>query len=137
LKVKLDPGAYMPERAHPEDAGLDLRTPTPIHIPRGGYEVIKTGVHIALPRGTGGILKSKSGLSVRYCIHTVDGVIDEGYTGEISVKLHNAGTGSYHLRRGDKITQLIIVPIIRPEIELVDELDETDRGSSGFGSTGR
>lgn len=137
MKVKLDPGAYMPVRAHAEDAGLDLRTPTPLHIPRGGYAVVNTGVHVELPPGTCGILKSKSGLSMLHCLHTVDGVIDEGYTGEIVAKLHNGGTGGIYLSAGDKITQLVIMPVVKPDIEIVDTLDETERGNAGFGSSGR
>ncbi len=137
MKVRLDPGAYKPERAHDTDAGLDIRTPSPVHIPRGGYAVVNTGVHVELPQGTCGILKSKSGLSVLHCLHTVDGVIDEGYTGEIVVKLHNGGTGSIYLSAGDKITQLVIFPVVKPDIEIVDKLSETERGAAGFGSTGR
>ena len=137
MKVKLDKGAYMPERAHAQDAGLDIRTPSPVHIPRGGYAIVNTGVHVELPQGTCGILKSKSGLSALFCLHTVDGVIDEGYTGEIVAKLHNGGSGDIYLDAGDKVTQLVIVPVLKPVLQLVDELDETERGTAGFGSTGR
>lgn len=127
----------MPERAHEQDAGLDIRTPSPVHIPRGGYAIVNTGVHVELPQGTCGILKSKSGLSALFCLHTVDGVIDEGYTGEIVAKLHNGGTGDIYLDAGDKVTQLVIVPVVKPVLQVVDKLDETERGAAGFGSTGR
>lgn len=137
MKVKLEKGAYMPERAHAQDAGLDIRTPSPVHIPRGGYAIVNTGVHVELPQGTCGILKSKSGLSALFCLHTVDGVIDEGYTGEIVAKLHNGGSGDIYLDAGDKVTQLVIVPVLKPVLQLVDELEETERGTAGFGSTGR
>lgn len=137
MKIKLDPHGFLPERAHATDAGLDILSPAHFGIHRGDYKVIKTGVHVQLPPGTVGILKSKSGISTGLNVHTIDGVIDEGYTGEIRVKLHNAGRGTVHFRRGDKITQLVIVPCIRPELELVDKLEETERGDGGFGSTGR
>ena len=137
MKIKLDPHGIMPTRAHEADAGLDILSPESFVIQRGEFKIIKTGVHIELPPGTVGILKSKSGLSTKFDVHTVDGVVDEQYTGEILVKLHNAGNGTVHFRRGDKITQLVIVPCIRPELELVDELEKTERGDNGFGSTGR
>lgn len=137
MKIKLDPHGFLPERAHDTDAGLDILSPAHFGICRGDYKVVKTGVHVQLPPGTVGILKSKSGLSTKLDVHTIDGVVDEQYTGEICVKLHNAGSGTAYFRRGDKITQLVILPCIRPELELVDELEETDRGDGGFGSTGR
>lgn len=137
MKVKLDQHGLMPVRAHKTDAGLDILSPISFEIRRGGFKVIDTGVHVQLPPGTVGVLKSKSGLSTRLDLHTIDGVIDEQYTGEIAVKLHNAGSGTVHFRRGEKLTQLVIVPCLTPELELVDKLEETERGDSGFGSTGR
>lgn len=138
MKIKLDPNrGLMPVRAHDMDAGLDILAPSDFRIPRGHFAVVRTGVHIAIPPGFVGILKSKSGLSTKFNVHTVDGVIDAGFTGEITVKLHNAGTGVMHFKRGEKLTQLVILPCLTPELELVDELDETERGDGGFGSTGR
>lgn len=136
MKIKLDPGAYMPERAHEQDAGLDLRTPVRAVIHPEGSVVIDTGVHVQIPDGCVGFLKSKSGLNVRLDL-TGEGVIDAGYTGSITVKLYNHG-GQFHIfHEGDKIIQLVILPILRPELELVDDLEDTDRGTGGFGSTGR
>lgn len=136
MKIMLDNGAYMPVRAHNTDAGLDMITPQKIMLPPRGYAVVDTGVHVQLPTGTVGILKSKSGLSVNRGIYTVDGVIDEGYTGAIAVKLHNSTKDYQIINAGEKITQLVIVPCLMPEMELVDDFPETDRGSAGFGSTG-
>lgn len=85
---------------------------------------------------TVGLLKSKSGLNVNHNI-TSEGVIDMGYTGSIRVKPYNQGTDDYHVKRGDKISQLAIMPILTPELEVVNELEETDRGENGFGSSGR
>lgn len=136
MKIKLDPGAYMPERAHNADAGYDLRSPTMGRLYAGEAVVIDTGVHVAIPEGYAGFLKSKSGLNVRHDI-VGEGVIDSGYTGSIRVKLYNHGTESYMINRGDKISQLVILPISTPELELVSELEATERGEGGFGSTGR
>ena len=136
MKVKLDDFAFIPERAHNTDAGLDLTSPICIEIPARSSAVIDTGVHVDLPIGTVGFLKSKSGLNVNHDI-TSDGVIDVGYTGSIKVKLYNHGIIPYQVLRGDKITQLVVVECHFPDVEIVEELDNTERGNKGFGSTGR
>lgn len=135
MKVKLDPGAVMPTRAHSTDAGLDIYSPVPILIDKNGSVCIDTGVHVAIPEGFVGMLKSKSGLNVKFGI-TNEGVIDSGYTGSIAVKLYNHSDSNVIISKGQKISQLVILPIITPELELVDELEETERGDGGFGSTG-
>lgn len=136
MKVKLDEGAYMPERAHTTDAGADLRTPHDVIVPAKGSVVIDTGVHIELPPNTVGMLKSKSGLNVKHGI-TSEGVIDVGYTGSIAVKLYNHSDETCYIYAGEKISQLVVMPILTPSFELVDELEATERGNGGFGSTGR
>ena len=98
--------------------------------------MIDTGVHIELPNGTVGFLKSKSGLNVKHDI-TSEGVIDVGFTGSIKAKLYNHGTKPYQVLRGDKITQLVIFDCRFPDVEIVDKLESTERGENGFGSTGR
>ena len=98
--------------------------------------VFDTGVHIEIPEGYVGLIKSKSGLMVNHEIFT-DGTIDSHYTGSIRVKLVNNHYEGYVVHSGDKIAQLVIVPCLLPELELVDKLEETDRGDNGFGSTGR
>lgn len=136
MRIVLDDGAYEPERAHDTDAGLDLKTPVDFTINARSYETIDTGVHVELPPGTVGLLKSKSGLNVKK--HVVsEGVIDEGYTGSIKVKMYNHGFFNVAFKAGDKITQLVIVPCERPRLEVVKRLTETERGNNGFGSTGR
>ena len=152
MKIMLDEGAKMPTRAHEFDAGLDLYTPkfaagpgckytAPIYN-RGygkvgvGQKVIDTGVHVEIPEGYVGLIKSKSGLMVNNGLLT-DGTIDSGYTGSIKVKLFNTSPKDYKFKAGEKIAQLVIVPCLLPELELVDHLEETDRGDGGFGSTGR
>lgn len=136
MKIKLDHNAIRPTRAHDTDAGLDLYATDNQTVPAHGSAVFDTGVHIQLPAFTAGLLKSKSGLNVNHDI-TSDGVIDVGYTGSIRVKLYNHGPTPYHVLRGDKISQLLVVPVFTPDLEVVDDLDETERGDNGFGSTGR
>lgn len=135
LKVKLDPGAKMPTRAHDTDAGLDLYAMYKRIIPAGGSMCFDTGVHMEIPEGYAGFLKSKSGLNVNFGI-LGEGVIDCGYTGSIMVKLYNHSKASVEIKRGQKISQLVILPIATPELYEVDELEDTDRGDGGFGSTG-
>lgn len=136
MKIMLDKGAYMPERAHDTDAGLDIKSPFGFVLPKGGARVIDTGVHIQLPVGTVGMLKSKSGLNIKHGVLN-EGVIDVGYTGSIRVKLYNNGGGDVIFNKGDKISQLVIVPALTPDLEIVDSLEDTERGANGFGSTGR
>jgi dUTP pyrophosphatase len=138
IRVKLDEGAYVPESAHDADAGYDLRTPKKCVVPAGGCAEIDTGVHIEIPKGYVGFLKSKSGLNVRDHL-TGEGVIDSGYTGAVKVKLyHNLPEGKHkEFKKGDKIIQIVLLPIFKPNIKLVDSLEETERGNNGFGSTGR
>ena len=98
---------------------------------------IDTLVHFQIPEGCTGLIKAKSGLNVKHCL-TCTGVIDSHYTGSIAVKLYNHHPClRYDVRPGYKIAQLVIVPCLLPELELVDSLDETDRGDCGFGRTGR
>lgn len=138
IKVKLEPDAYLPERAHPTDAGLDLRTRDKVVLWGGKSHVFDTGVHIEMPPGCYGKIESKSGLNFKQGIVSCGGVIDEGYTGSICVKLYNLSDYSYTFEEGDKIAQLIIQPYVTfDEYELVPVLDETPRGDNGFGSTGK
>lgn len=136
MKLMLDDGAIMPTRAHDTDAGLDLYAMEGQIVPAKESAIFDTGVHIELPNGTVGMLKSKSGLNVKHGL-TGEGVIDVGYTGSIKVKLYNHSGYDYEVKKGDKISQLVIMPILTPKLELVDSLEETERGDGGFGSTGR
>lgn len=150
LKVMLDPGAKMPTRGHETDAGLDLYSPIDATIypanaavAFGGFfgggaasVCIDTGVHVAIPEGYVGDVKSKSGLMMDDDIIT-DGTVDSGYTGSIRVKLFNLGVKSVYIKAGQKIAQLVIKKIITPEPVIVDSLEETERGNGGFGSTGK
>lgn len=136
MRIMLEEYAFMPLRGHETDAGLDLRAPYDVWLDGRLYTTIDTGVHVELPEGTVGMLKSKSGLNVKHGI-TSDGVIDCGYTGSIVVKLYNHSDFAYKITAGDKITQLVIVPVVIPDLEVVKSLEETERGANGFGSTGK
>lgn len=136
IPVVLDDGAILPKKAHPTDAGLDMRTPQDFDVVAGGAAFCDTGVHVAIPEGYVGLLLSTSGLNCKHGI-TSRGVIDCGYTGSIGVKLYNHSNKDYHFRAGDKISQLVILPTPVVETVVVSSLETTDRGDGGFGSTGR
>lgn len=136
MRVKLESWAFLPKRAHRQDAGIDLRSPIDFKVPAGGSVVIDTGIHFEIPYGYAGVLKSKSGLNVKFDI-TNDGLIDSGYTGSVVCKLYNHGDKDYIGARGDKITQLMVIPVMMDELEIVDEISGYERGDSGFGSTGK
>ena len=136
MKILLDEGAVKPTRAHAYDAGLDLYSKEDAYIRANNSFLFDTGVHVQIPEGCVGFIKSKSGLMVNHGILT-DGTIDCGYTGPIKVKLFNHGGSKYEVKKGDKIAQLVIVPCVLLPLEEVDSLEETDRGDGGFGSTGR
>ena len=136
IKIKLDEGAYAPVRAYKHDAGLDLRSPKRQIVWSRSREVIDTGVHVEIPKGYAGFLRSKSGLM---CDHGIlsDGTVDAGYSGSIRVCVINTSDEPYTIERGDKISQLVIVPCRLDPVELADEIEAGDRGDNGFGSTGR
>lgn len=137
MKVKLDPGAFLPERAHKDDAGIDLKTKEKVVLWGGHSHVFDTGVHVEIPHGCYGKIESKSGLNVKQSIVSLGGLIDCGYTGSIRVKLYNLSDYAYTFEAGDKIAQLVIQHYEPVKIEIVDELEETERGENGFGSSGR
>jgi dUTP pyrophosphatase len=136
MKIKLDHGAYLPDRAHDTDAGLDLRAMCDSEVPAYGSATFDTGVHVQIPEGYVGDIKSKSGLMVNHKI-TTDGTIDSGYIGSIRVILFNHSPIRYDVKAGQKIAQLVIKKIITPELEIVGHLGNTARGNGGFGSTGK
>lgn len=137
IKVVLDDGAYMPEYAHfGDDAGADIRTPKSFSIGSHSSVVIDTGIHVEIPKGCVGMLKSKSGLNVKNGILS-EGVIDHGYTGSIKVKLYNHGDSLIRFNAGDKITQLVIIPFVVGGFEPANKIDGGKRADNGFGSTGR
>lgn len=136
MRIALDAGAFAPVRAHDTDAGLDLRAWHKTRIPAHGSAIVGTGTHVELPKGCCGLLVSKSGLNTVHDI-TSTGLVDEGFEGEIMVKLYNHGETSYEVEAGDKISQMVVIPVRYEPVEIVESIQGGDRGSSGFGSTGR
>ena len=142
LKIqRLTPTAVLPERATGQSAGLDLRADIgqAVTLPPGGASVFPTGLAIALPEGTVGLVFGRSGLGIKHGIAPSNavGVIDADYRGECTVALHNDTDEVRTVAPGDRIAQLVILPFLAAEFAEADALDETDRGAGGFGSTGR
>lgn len=136
MKLKLDPWATLPTMAHPDDAGWDLYAPEDCVLPGGlGSVDIHTGLHVQLPRATGGLIMHRSSMFKRRIFSL--GLLDPGYAGEIVVTLINADQEDYHIAKGDRIAQLVIMGVMRGSWEIVDELAPSARGSGGFGSSGK
>lgn len=135
----LHPDARPPERTRPGDAGLDLRALEPFTLEPGRRALVPTGVAIALPPNHAGLVTPRSGLAIKHGISVVNGpgLVDPNYRGELKVVLINLGHETFHGEAGDRIAQLLIVPFAAPPVAIVDQLDDTERGSSGFGSSGR
>jgi dUTP pyrophosphatase len=140
LRVKrLDPRAVVPRRAHPGDAGLDLHALDDFELGPGQRAQIRTGIAIALPPGTAGLVLPRSGLAARHGIALVNapGLIDEGYRGELQILLLNTDREqTFRADAGDRIAQLVVVDVEAPEVVESDDLEDTSRGGGGFGSSG-
>lgn len=136
MKIKVLDNGIMPTTAHESDAGYDLYAPESALLYARGSVIIDTKVCMQIPQGYAGLLVSKSGLNVKHGL-TSTGLIDSGYTGTIKVKLYNNSNDDYWICEGDKISQIMILPIFKEELEIVDSLEDTDRGNNGFGSSGR
>ena len=136
MKIMLDNGAKMPTKAHRADAGFDLYSRETVIVSAKESATFDVGVHMQIPEGFVGFLKSKSGLNVKHGI-TSEGVIDSGYTGSIVVKLYNHSGKDYKVQIGDKISQIVLLPIAMTDLELVKDFGNSERGSNGFGSSGR
>ncbi len=128
--------ATLPTRAHPDDAGLDLYSLEDIILMPAQGRVVKTGIAIALPPKHVGLVADRSSLAKRG-IKTAGGVIDAGYRGEIHIVLWNISQDPVQLKRGERIAQLLILPMATPAVLEVETLDETLRGTRGFGSSGK
>jgi dUTP pyrophosphatase len=140
LQVQLlHPDAVAPARTRAGDAGHDLRAVEGAEIPPDAHRVVPTGIAIALPPGIAGLVTPRSGLAAQHGITLVNtpGLIVPNYRGEIKVILRNEGAERFVVEPGDRIAQLLLVPFWAPAIEVVSTLTESDRGSAGFGSSGR
>jgi len=136
--LRLDPELPIPGSAHDDDAGIDLHSRSDVKLAAGEWAMIPTGIAVAIPEGHAGMVAPRSGLAARHGISVVNGpgVIDPGYRGEINVILINHGTAPLTLQRGDRVAQLLVVPVVVPELVEVDELPDSVRGTGGFGSSG-
>jgi len=131
--------AVPPTRTRSGDAGYDLRATERVSIPQEGRRLVGTGVAVALPEGVAGLVTPRSGLAIEHGLGVLNapGLIDPNYRGEIKVILHNTSERRYTVEIGDRIAQLLLVPYWAPELAVVEQLRSTDRGTGGFGSSGR
>lgn len=140
LKIKvLDPEVGLPTRAHSGDAGLDLRSRLEVALAPGERRLVPCGIAVEIPEGYVGLVLPRSGISASRGLSFVNacGVIDAGYRGEISVIAVNLDPrAQLRIEKGERIAQLLVVPVAQPEVECVEELSPSDRGEGGFGSSG-
>jgi dUTP pyrophosphatase len=154
IKIKiLTEGVQAPAYAHEGDCGLDIRasgnwivnlddgekevSQESILISPGERIVAKTGIALEMPPGTWGNIRDRSGLARKSGIHTMSGVLDENYRGELQLVLINLGKRPYEAKKGERLAQLIVSPYTRADIVIVDALTDTKRGSGGFGHSGK
>lgn len=135
---RVHPDAVLPAYAHPSDAGMDIRSVKALVIPAGRRALVPTGLVVNLPLGYEAQVRPRSGLALKAGVTVLNtpGTIDAGYRGEIGVILANFGEDDFEVKVGDRIAQLVIAPVTQPTIVEATEIDETDRGAGGFGSTG-
>lgn len=137
--TKLDPDVQIPEYAYPGDAGLDLRVNEDVILMEDEHQLVGTGLAVAIPEGYVGLIVIRSGVAAKQGVTILNspGIIDSHYRGELKLNLSNQTfNGAVGFKRGERVAQLVIVPIPTVNLIPVDALDETDRGANGFGSTG-
>lgn len=135
---RIHPDATLPSYAHASDAGMDVRSVEDVTVPAKGRVLVHTGLVMLLPPMFEAQVRPRSGLALKHGITVLNtpGTIDAGYRGEVGVILANFGDSDFEVKKGDKIAQIVVAPVLQAGIEEADEIDETDRGSGGFGSTG-
>ena len=135
---KVHPDAVLPAYAHPSDAGMDVRSVEDLVIAPGRRALVRTGLVMLLPPMYEAQVRPRSGLALKSGVTVLNtpGTIDSGYRGEVGVILANFGDADFQVKKGDTVAQIVIAPVTQPEIVETDEVDETDRGAGGFGSTG-
>ena len=135
---KIHPDATLPSYAHASDAGMDVRSVEDVTVPAKGRVLVHTGLVMLLPPMYEAQVRPRSGLALKHGITVLNtpGTIDAGYRGEVGVILANFGDGDFEVKKGDKVAQIVVAPVVKAEIEEASEIDETDRGAGGFGSTG-
>lgn len=135
---RLDPDLPIPRHSHPGDGGVDLYAREGVRLAAGEFRAVPTGIAVAIPPGHVGLISPRSGLAARHGVSLVNtpGVLDSGYRGEVKALLINHGSDEVAFERGERIAQLVVVPVVEQEFVEVDELPESARGDGGFGSTG-
>lgn len=135
---KIHPDATLPSYAHASDAGMDVRSVEDVIVPAMGRVLVHTGLVMLLPPMYEAQVRPRSGLALKHGITVLNtpGTIDSGYRGEVCVILANFGDSDFQVKKGDKVAQIVVAPVVQAEIEAASEIDETDRGAGGFGSTG-
>ena len=135
---RLDDRLPVPAHAHAGDGGVDLYAREAVELGPGERAMVATGIAVAIPEGHAGFVTPRSGLAARHGISVVNGpgLVDAGYRGEIKAVLVNLSDETFQIERGDRIAQLVVIPVAVQEFVEVDELPSTGRGAGGFGSTG-
>jgi dUTP pyrophosphatase len=135
---KLSTDARLPTRGSDGAVGYDLYSSEDATVPcQAGRALVSTGISVVLPPGVYGRVAPRSGLAVKHCINVGAGVIDPDYTGEVKVVLFNHGEKDFEIKKGDRIAQLVLERCETPPVKEIEIIEETDRGSDGFGSTGQ
>ena len=133
---KLSETATIPTRANPSDAGLDLYSDEFVNLLPNCARLVDTGIAMAIPEGFAGLIWDRSGMAVKNDVHRFAGVIDSGYRGPIKVCLYNFSDNVVQIKRGHRIAQILIQEVPEFVVQEVDDLDCTERGEDGFGSSG-
>lgn len=135
---RLEAAGRLPARARPGDAGLDLSAAADVEIPAGETRLVGTGLAVELPAGTEGQIRPRSGLALHHAVTVLNapGTVDAGYRGEVGIVLINHGRRTFRVRRGMKVAQLVVAPVVDVEVVEAASLSETARSEDGFGSTG-
>lgn len=140
LKIKkLVPDAIIPTRAYPGDAGLDLFSIETVTLQPGEVRAVKTGIAIQLEPGTEAQIRPRSGLALKHkiTVYNSPGTVDSGFRAQLCVILYNGNDYTYQIQKYDKIAQMVIASYLTPDLVEVSDLDETERGEKGFGSSGK
>ncbi len=141
VKITMAEGCedLVPKQAHHDDAAFDLRSRVEVELTPGRSTLVPTGLFIELPFGFEAQVRPRSGLALKHDLMLTNspGTIDAGYRGEVGVIMYNAGEERFHIKRGERIAQMVIAELPEVTFEMVDKLAESKRGEGGFGSTGK
>jgi len=133
---KISEDSKVPSFANEGDAGMDLYASEDMEVARGEIKAVPTGVKMELPKGYVALIWDKSGIALKSGIKTMGGVLDSGYRGEIKVIVTNLSDEVFEVKKGDKVAQMLIQKVESPEVEITEDLSDSERGDGGFGSTG-